>query len=66
MNVRAKFNGGKQINRSQSGSWLGGCAEEGLKMKEGSTWGTYCLGENCIHSFYDFYNGGRVEITQIN
>ena len=39
MNVRAKFDGGKQINRSQSGSWQGRCAGAGLRMNEGSMWG---------------------------
>ena len=39
MNVRAKFDGGKQINRSQSGSWQGRCAGVGLRMNEGSMWG---------------------------
>ena len=28
MSVRAKFDGGKQINRSQSGSWQGRCVRD--------------------------------------
>ena len=39
MNVRARFDGGKQINRSQSGSWQGRCAEAERRMNEGSMWG---------------------------
>ena len=39
MNVRAKFDGGKQINRSQSGSWQARCAGAGLRMNEGPSWG---------------------------
>ena len=39
MNVQANFDGGKQINRSQSGSWQGRCAGAGLRMNEGSMWG---------------------------
>lgn len=39
MNVRAKFDGGKQINRSQSGSWQARCAGVGLRKKEGPTLG---------------------------
>ena len=37
--MRAKFDGGKQINRSQSGSWQARCAGAGLRMNEGPTWG---------------------------
>ena len=39
MNVRAKFDHGKQINRSQSGSWQARCAGAGLRMNKGPTWG---------------------------
>ena len=39
MNVRAKFDGGKQINRSQSGSWQARCAGAGLRINEGPAWG---------------------------
>ena len=39
MNVRAKFDGGKQINRSQSSSWQARCAGAGLRVNEGPTWG---------------------------
>jgi len=39
MHVRAKFDGGKQINRSQHGSWNGRCAGAGLRCNEGPTWG---------------------------
>ena len=39
MHIHAKFDGGKQINRSQRGSWNGRCAGAGLSYNEGSTWG---------------------------
>ena len=45
MNVRAKFDGGKQINRSQSGSWQARCAGAGLRMNEGPTWGPATWGK---------------------
>ena len=39
MHIRSKFDGGKQINRSQSGSWEGRCAGAGLRQILGPTWG---------------------------
>ena len=39
MHIRSKFDGGKQINRSQRGSWNGRCAGAGLRCNEGPTWG---------------------------
>ena len=39
MNVRAKFVGGKLINRSQSWSWQARCAGAGLHITEGPSWG---------------------------
>ena len=39
MNVRSKFDGGKQINRSQRGSWQGRCAGAGLRLNIGPDWG---------------------------
>ena len=38
MHIRAKFDGGKQINRSQRSSWNGQCAGAGLRCNEGLTW----------------------------
>jgi len=40
MNVRSKFDGGKQINQSQRGVWKGRCAGAGLRINEGPAWGT--------------------------
>ena len=40
MNVRSKFDGGKQINRSQRGSWQGRCAGAGLRLNMGPDWGS--------------------------
>ena len=34
MPIRSKFDGGKQINRSQSGSWEGRCAGAALRVNE--------------------------------
>ena len=39
MHIRSKFDGGKQINRSQAGSWQGRCAGAGLHNNEGAGWG---------------------------
>ena len=39
MHIRSKFDGGKQINRSQAGSWQGRCAGAGLRNNEGAGWG---------------------------
>ena len=38
MHVRTKFDGGKQINRSQSGSWQHRCMGAGLRHNEGLAW----------------------------
>ena len=40
MIIRAKFDGGKQYNRSQSGAWQGRCAGAGLRQNLGPEWGT--------------------------
>ena len=42
MHIRSKFDGGKQINRSQAGSWNGCCAGAGLQCSEGAAWGPKC------------------------
>lgn len=39
MHIRTKFDGGKQINRSQSGSWQARCSGAGLRYNEGPAWG---------------------------
>ena len=40
MTIRAKFDGGKQYNRSQRGAWEGRCAGAGLRQNLGPEWGT--------------------------
>lgn len=42
MHIRSKFDGGKQVNRSQRGSWEGRCAGAGLRVNEGPEWGPAC------------------------
>ena len=42
MHIRTKFDGGKQINRSQRGSWAGRCTGAGLRLNEGPMWGPQC------------------------
>ena len=42
MHIRSKFDGGKQINRSQRGSWQSRCAGAGLRINEGPNWGPPC------------------------
>ncbi len=39
MNIRAKFDGGKFNNRSQSGSWDHRCMGAGLRQNLGRDWG---------------------------
>ena len=39
MHIRSKFDGGKMINRSQSGSWQYRCMGAGLQQNLGKTWG---------------------------
>ncbi len=40
MNIRAKFDGGKQYNRIHSGVWEGRCARAGMRQNLGPEWGT--------------------------
>ena len=40
MHIRTKFDGGKQINRVQSGSWQNRCAGAGLRQNLGPAWGS--------------------------
>ena len=40
MHTHSKFDGGKQINRSQAGSWQSRCAGAGLCCNEGAGWGS--------------------------
>ena len=46
MHIRSKFDGGKQINRSQKGSWQGRCAGAALRINVGPSWGTVCWENN--------------------
>lgn len=39
MSIRMKFDGGKVINRSQSGSWQHRCMGAGLRQNMGADWG---------------------------
>ena len=39
MHVRTKFDGGKQINRIQSGAWEGRCAGASIRVNHGPEWG---------------------------
>ena len=39
MHIRSKFDGGKVINRSQSGSWQHRCMGAGLRQNMGRQWG---------------------------
>ena len=39
MHIRSKFDGGKVINRSQSGSWEHRCMGAGLQQNMGKKWG---------------------------
>ncbi len=39
MHIRCKFDGGKVVNRSQSGSWENRCCGAGIQKNVGKTWG---------------------------
>ena len=39
MHIRSKFDGRKQVNRSQAGFWQGQCAGADLRCNEGAGWG---------------------------
>ena len=39
MHIRSKYDGGKVINRSQSGSWEHRCMGAGLQQNMGKEWG---------------------------
>ena len=39
MHIRCKFDGEKQINRVQGGSWQARCAVAGLRYNMGPSWG---------------------------
>ena len=39
MHIRCKFDCGKQINQSQSGSWQARCAGASLRVNHGPEWG---------------------------
>ena len=39
MHIRSKFDGGKQVNRSQGGGWKGRCAGAALRQNLGPDWG---------------------------
>ena len=41
MQIRCKFDGGKVVNRSQSGSWEHRCCGAGLQQNLGRTWGPH-------------------------
>ena len=42
MHIHSKFDGGKQINRSQSGSWEARCAGAVLRVNEEPEWAPKC------------------------
>ena len=46
MHIHSKFDGGKQINRSQSGSWEARCAGAAHRVNEGPEWGPKCWENN--------------------
>ena len=46
MHIHSKFDGGKQVNHSQSGSWEGRCAGTALQVNEGPTWGPTYWGKS--------------------
>ena len=50
MHVRAKFDGGKVVNRSQSGSWEHHCMGAGLQHNMGKEWvGSHNMERNDEH-----------------
>ena len=55
-NVRAKFDGGKPINRSQSGSWQVRCAGVGPIINKGPAWGPATWGKVLLTPSATFTN----------
>ena len=49
MHICSKFDGGKQIIRSQAGSWDGRCAGAGLRCNEGAGWGPQ-IWQKAVHT----------------
>ncbi len=59
MNIRCKYDGGKFINRSQSGSWEFRCMGAGLQQNLGHQWGPLLLNKMTgsqwrIQGWYDY------------
>ena len=58
MNIRAKFDGGKQYNKNQQGSWEGRCAGADLRHNLGPEWellfgrGQQEGGQPCVQSIH--------------
>ena len=61
MNIRCKFDGGKVINRSQSGSWDFRCMGAGLQQNLGHEWGPGAFSEMTDSAINPVYqNASRV------
>ncbi len=50
MHIRSKYDGGKVINHSQSGSWEHRCMGAGLQQNLGKDWGPSVWSSNSIFS----------------
>ena len=55
MHIHCKFDGGKQINRSQSGSWEARCAGAALRVNEGPEWGPICWEKNKVNRQSNYF-----------
>ena len=65
MHIRSKFDGGKQINRIQGGSWQARCAGAGLRCNEGADWGPKAWKQALsIQPSHVFQNTSEVAVKQ--
>ena len=62
--MRTKFDGGKQINRSQGGSWQGRCAGAGLRQNEGAAWGPVCWEKSVLTEPSDVFKRAADDVAK--
>lgn len=64
MNIRCKFDGGKVINRSQSGSWEFRCMGAGLQQNLGHDWGPEAFSEMTASAVNPVYQNAATTLAK--
>lgn len=64
MNIRCKFDGGKVINRSQSGSWEFRCMGAGLQQNLGHDWGPEAFSEMTASAVIPVYQNAATTLAK--